>query len=45
MVLDGGGHFSPAGIDGVHALSLLFSSQTARDRAEGNPIEHNRKEH
>ena len=38
IALNGGGHFSPAGIDGVHTLSLLFSSQTAHDRAEGNPI-------
>ena len=33
MVLDGGGHFIPAGIFGVHTLSLLLSSQTAHDRA------------
>ena len=38
MVVDGGGHFSPAGIDGVHTLTLLFSSLTAHQRAEGNPI-------
>ena len=38
MVLDGGGHFSPAGINGVHTLTLLFSSYTAHNRAEGNPI-------
>ena len=37
MVVDGGGHFSPAGIDGVHTLTLLLSSHTAHDRAEGNP--------
>ena len=24
MVLDGGGHFSPAGIDGVHKLSFII---------------------
>ena len=41
MVLDGGGHFSPTGIDGVHTLPLLFSSHTAQDRAEGNPHTHN----
>ena len=40
MVLDGGGHFSPAGIDGVHTLSLLLLSQTAHDRAEGNQHTH-----
>ena len=36
MVLDGGGHFSPAGIVSVHTLSLLLSSQIAHDRAVGN---------
>ena len=38
MVLDGGGRFSPAGIVGVHTLSLLLSSQAAHDRAAGNTI-------
>ena len=38
VVLDGGGHFSPAGIVRVHTLSLLLSSQTAHDRAAGNVI-------
>ena len=38
MVVDGGGRFSPAGIDGVHTLTLLFSSSTAHDRAEGDPM-------
>ena len=33
MVLDGGGRFSPAGIVGVHTLSLLLSSQAAHDPA------------
>ena len=33
VVLDGGGHFSPAGIVGVHTLSLLLLSQSAHDRA------------
>ena len=37
MVVDGGGHFNHAGIDGVHTLTLLFSSLTAHHRAEGNP--------
>ena len=32
VVLDGGGRFSPAGIVGVHTLSLLLSSHTAHDR-------------
>ena len=38
MVLDGGGHFSPAGIVGSHTLSLLSSSQAAHGRATGNAI-------
>ena len=40
MVVDGGGHFNPAGIDGVHTLTLLFSSLTAHHRAEANPHTH-----
>ena len=40
MVVDGGGHFGPAGIYGVHILSLLLSSHTAHDRAEVNPHTH-----
>ena len=40
MVVDGGGHVSPAGIDGVYTLTLLLSSHTAHDRAEGNPVIH-----
>ena len=40
MVLDGGGHFCPVDIDGVHTLTLLFSSHTALGRAEGNPHTH-----
>ena len=39
MVLDGGGHFSPAGIVGSHTLSLLLSSQTAHGRAVGKAQE------
>ena len=39
IVLDGGGRFSPAGIDGLHTLSLLLASQAAHDRAAGNIIE------
>ena len=38
MVLDRGGHFSPAGIDGLHTFILLLSSQAAHDRAAGNTI-------
>ena len=45
MVVDGGGHFSPAGINGVHTLSLLLLSHTAHDRAEGNTREHKRRDH
>ena len=41
MVVDGGGHFSSAVIDGVHTLDLLFSSLAAHGRAEGNTGEHN----
>ena len=33
MVLDGGGHFIPAGIFGLPTLSLLLTSQAAHDRA------------
>ena len=33
VVLDGDGHFSPAGIVGVHTLSLLLLSRAAHDRA------------
>ena len=36
MIFDGSGHFSPAGIVGVHTLTLLLSSRTAYDRAVGN---------
>ena len=37
MVVDRGGHFSPAGINDVQTLSFLLSTLTAHDRAEGNP--------
>ena len=40
--MDEGGHFSPADIVGAYTLSLLLSSQTAHDRAVGNPIVYNR---
>ena len=40
MVVDGGGHFSPAGIDGVHTLTLLLSSQGSHGRATGNTKVH-----
>ena len=38
MVVDGGGHFSPASYRWCTHMSLLFSSYTAHSRAEGNPI-------
>ena len=38
VILDGGAHFIPAGIFGVHTLSLLLSSQAAHCRAAGNTI-------
>ena len=31
MVVDGGGHFSPAVTDGIHTCLSLFSSYTALD--------------
>ena len=40
MVVDGGGHFSPARIDGAHTFYLLLLSHTAHDRAESNPHTH-----
>ena len=43
MVLDGGGHFIPAGIFGLHTLSLLLSSQAAHDRA--TEVTHQYKRH
>ena len=33
MVLDGGGRFIPAGIDGFHTLSLLLAFLVAHGRA------------
>ena len=41
MVLDGDGHFIPAGIFGLHTLSLLLSSQEAHDRATVDSHTHN----
>ena len=41
MVLDGGGRFIPAGIDGFHTLSLIRASLVAHDRAtEDNHTPH-----
>ena len=45
MVLDGGGHFIPAGIDGFHTLSLLLGSLVAHDRAKKDTHTHTGKEH
>ena len=46
MVLDGGGHFTPAGIFGVHTLSLLLTSLVAHDRAKEDTHKHHTgKEH
>ena len=45
MVLDGGGHFIPAGIFGLHTLSLLLASLAAHDRANGDTRTHTGKEH
>ena len=46
MVLDGGGHFIPAGIFGVHTLSLLLTSLVAHDRAKEDTHKHHTgKEH
>ena len=40
IVLDGGGRFSPAGIFGLHTLSLLLSSRATHDRAAEVTREH-----
>ena len=45
MVLDGGRHFIPAGIFGLHTLSLLLSSLAAHDRATDGTRTHTGKEH
>ena len=41
MVSDGGGHFIPAGIVGLHTLPLLLASLVVYDRA----TEHNHTHH
>ena len=43
MVLDGGGKFIPAGIDGLHTLSLLLASLVAHDRATEDNHTHRKK--
>ena len=45
IVLDGGGHFIPAGIFGLHTLSLVLSSQAAHDRDTEGTCTHTGKEH
>ena len=45
MVLDGGGHLIPAGILGVHTLSLFLSSRATHDRATEGTRTHTGKEH
>ena len=45
MVLDEGGQFIPAGIDGFHTLSLLLASLVAHDRATEDSHTHTGKEH
>ena len=45
MVSDGGGHFIPAGIFGLHTLSLLLASLVAYDRAKEDTHTHTEKEY
>ena len=45
MVSDEGGHFIPAGIFGLHTLSLLLASLIAHDRAKEDTRTHTGKEH
>ena len=45
IVLDGGGHFIPAGIDGFHTISLLLASLVAHDRAKEDTLTLTGKEH
>ena len=45
MVLDGGGQFIPACIDGSHTLSLLLVSLEAHYRATEDTHTHTGKEH
>ena len=43
MVLDGGGQFIPAGVVGLHTLSLLLASLVPRDRAKEHTYTHTGK--
>ena len=45
MISDGGERFIPAGIDGLHTLSLLVASLVAHDRAKEDTHTHTGKEH
>ena len=45
MVLDGGGPFIPAGIFGLHTLSLLLASRAAHHHATEDTRTHTGKEH
>ena len=45
VVLDGGGHFIPAGIFGLHTLSLLLASLVAHDRATEDTHTYTGEEH
>ena len=45
MVLDGGEHFIPAGIDGFHTKSLSLASRVVHDRATEDTHTHTGKEH
>ena len=45
MVLDGGEHIIPAGINGFHTLSLLLASLVAHGRATEDTHTHTGKEH
>ena len=44
MILDGGGHFIPAGIVGLHTQSSLLAPLVAHDRATEDTHKHT-KEH
>ena len=45
IVLDGGGHFIPAGIFGLHTSSLLLAFLVAHDRATEDIRTHTGKEY
>ena len=45
MVLDGGGHFIPADIFGLHTLSLLLASRAVHDRVSEDTHQNKRHTH